>query len=259
MIHAERVATRCGHLMHRSAPAKTIYCGACVLSSVVAAFDAAETKFKEHGGKGRPPELRNSSWRNSHLSYRIAARRMEKVRKLDERRMQRESKWDGAHSIADTQRSPDDSDDISTDTSCPVCTSADEIAENFQHPERNVTWWERPNTLVQFVERREAPVEAKAHSKPRKALRGSPSIRAIITAIRALRKSRKKERMRRRIKVAVRRKHSDATNISFSCEFFASPLSSSKSLQSHKERQSLKRLAERHKRGNPLPRLPPRT
>jgi hypothetical protein len=153
--HPQKLATICGHEIHASAPDHTPYCPWCVLTSANQKVEEASETLLQNGGQTPPGNQRDGNWKKAKLTYNVAVRRVEKMRKKDQLRWERELAWDEAHLQADIATIEEDRSSES-EMGCSSCVSAAiQNAERFHAGSQpgkliytDIAWWERPDALV---------------------------------------------------------------------------------------------------------------
>ncbi|KAF2796368.1 hypothetical protein K505DRAFT_335278 [Melanomma pulvis-pyrius CBS 109.77] len=260
--HSKRSATGCKHDLHPSLPSHTPLCLTCILGTAQAKLEQAQERLLDQGGLDLSWALRDRSWVKARLAYYHARRGLEKAKKRDQLRWEREQAWDEAHLLSkfeqiDAGRQPD------AETECSACSSM--ISGELEVPnlkiDNSLAWWDRPDAVARASEPK-TPNQSRIRRK-RPARRGSPTMHSIIHELRtALLTSESEQQlweMRYKTEAAVRRKHHLGEGTRFEPTFWDSPISSLTSRNNHLQAQAAKRMAERHARGNaPRPR-PPRS
>ncbi|KAF2865453.1 hypothetical protein BDV95DRAFT_632305 [Massariosphaeria phaeospora] len=257
--HPTQCATTCTHEIHRSAPAHTPYCPACITKSAKTNLEFAQGKLLLTGGLDNPPRLRDADWKRANLVYQTALRALEKVRKKDQLRWERENAWDAAHASSEAsggQITP----------YCNVCTSVstEPLNTSLDRVQDDVAWWEKPGGLASYLGSptppRSRPPRPKSGTVP--AGRGSSMgyiVRELRAALAASESEQREWYRRYETECAVRRKYDLGENSSFEPTFWDSPISSAKVRELFHEAQEIKLKNERFARGNKLRPRPPRS
>lgn len=265
--HQKVITTRCGHEVHPASSRRTPWCPACTASHAKAKLDAAQKKLVAGGGLTPPEHMRDRRWNIARLKHNIAKQRIEKSRREDQLRWEREQAWDEAHERYDSQRAQAAADFKSL-AECPVCASTvasyPNAVPNAQIA-KDVSWWERPSApVVEFSSRPLTPPQSRYQRRKREPEgSGSKALRQIIQNLRASVAAADADRraweLRGRIESGVRRKHSLGEDFQVNPDFWESPIHGLFSLRSYQQAQDSKRLAERRARGNMSRPLPPRS
>lgn len=209
--------------------------------------------------------MRDRRWNTARIKYDIAKQRLERDRKRDQLRWEREQVWDDVHQEHYCQY-PQVAADLTESAECPLCTSTiveqtTVVREIHEAPE--LAWWERPGALA--VEHDQLPeTPAPSHDQRRKLgprRQGSKALRHIIQNLRTSMCTTDVHRQaweaRHRNECAVRRKHGLGDEFQIFPEFWDSPISGYMSLRNHQQVLANQRMAERRARGNqPRPKLP---
>ncbi|KAH7385950.1 hypothetical protein BKA66DRAFT_415529 [Pyrenochaeta sp. MPI-SDFR-AT-0127] len=265
--HPRRVATKCGHDIHPSSSIHTPWCPACVASLTRAKLDAAQKNLVTQGGLTPVEYMRDRQWIQARLKHEIAKQRLEKKRKENQLRWEREQLWDELHKQYDSQR-PLPATGLQDPSPCPACASlvnSYPVQVPEAHIARNVTWWERPGALaVDHISLRRTP--PRSRKQPQVHAPKAPGSQALRKAIQDRREAmhaaetyRRMWEIRNKTESAVRRKHSLGEGFYADPDFWDLPISGLVSLQNFQHNQNNQRLAARRARGNaPRPR-PPRS
>ncbi|KAF2822092.1 hypothetical protein CC86DRAFT_458611 [Ophiobolus disseminans] len=262
--HLQQQATKCGHIIHPSAPAHTPLCPACLTSQIKSRMDLALIGLIAEGGLFPADCMRDRRWQRSKLRYEIANARQTKARIRDQLRVEREQAWEDAHQGSTSNQA---TATLGVPEDCPVCASM--IAyQSTTLPEtevaKDVAWWERPGALVAdhvLVPRTPLrPVRAhKAESRPQ----GSSALKMLVQnfrrAMAASDAHRRAWELRYRTESAVRRKHSLGQEFHFEPEFWDAPISAYVSRRNYRHSKDEQRMAARRARGNTTRPRPPRS
>ncbi len=256
----ERVASKCGHNIHPSASPRTPYCPTCVMASAKRKSEQALARLLENGGLLRPRDQRDSSWSRACLSYAIASRRMERVRKKDQLRWKREQAWNAAHLEADMTCVEYGQD---AGSGCPAWVPGrGQLARDTETMAKDVAWWERLGAREPSTRPRTPPRSRNSRRrKDRNAPKGSPAFREYIQALRAefaaLVAEAQQIEQRYQTEAAVRRKHQLGNDTHFDKHFWDSPISGVITRKNYQEVKDYRRMSARRARGNRPPSRPP--
>jgi hypothetical protein len=212
------------------------------------------------GGLDRSWELRDREWVNARVVYYIACRNLEKARKRDQLRWEREHFWDELHlrtefEHIDKDRRPDER------SGCSTCSSV--FSAKFptfgERVDNSLAWWDCPSALASPPEAK-IPVQSRFRRKKRTTM-GSPSMRDMIHSLRtALLTATSEQQMwetRYKTESVIRRKHGLGSENQFEPNFWDSPISGLTVKDYFEQALAMRRMAERRARGNtPRPRLP---
>ncbi|KAJ4305672.1 hypothetical protein N0V90_001203 [Kalmusia sp. IMI 367209] len=226
-------------------------------------------KLVLNGGSKPHPDLRGQAWRNAHLLYRIAIRQMEKVRRKDQLRRERQQEWDKAHKQADLANN-DEGWGSEPSTTCPVCVAeangslSIELEEYWTVNDREIAWWERTN-MVGLSHEPSTPPRPRHLYRPEKpvATKGSPSMRETIrqhrTALATAEAEHQQFRARWKTEIALREKHRLTRDFILPENFWNEPISDIMTRRNYRQIQDYNRMSERRARGNTPRPLPPRS
>ncbi|KAI4639635.1 hypothetical protein J4E93_008989 [Alternaria ventricosa] len=265
--HEIRTATRCHHGLHPSNPQHTPWCSKCTVSQARAKSDVALKKLVAEGGLRPPVYMRNRRWNRARNGYLIAKQRLEKTRKEEQLRWERERAWDDAH----TQFNPNNIQAAvlpnKSPSLCPVC---DSLVSSYPttmpeaQPTKYEAWWEKPSALAtsHILVRQTPPRSRNQHATPPQTHRGNPILRQIIADKRKEMLSdadlRRAWEARDKTEAALRRKHG-LGDMPINKDFWNYPISGYFSRLTHQNNKEMVRSAERRARGNTARPRPPRS
>ena len=242
------------------------WCPACIASLTRANLHAAQQKVVTEGGLTPTGYLRDRRWNQARLKHEIANKRLEKVRKEDQLRWEREQAWDDAHQRYYSQCAQAAAG-FQNATECPICASM-VAASPSDTPKmevaKAVAWWEHPDALAreQIVPRN----PTRLRHQPRQHTQRPEGSRALRTIIQNLRASmyaadahRRTWETRRKTESAVRRKYYLGNDLHIEPDFWDSPISGLLSFRTFQQIQDNQRMAARRARGNTLRPKPPRS
>ncbi|KAF2851693.1 hypothetical protein T440DRAFT_554137 [Plenodomus tracheiphilus IPT5] len=265
--HQKVFATRCWHEVHPASSKHTPWCSTCAAARARTRLDAAQRNLVAEGGLAPAEYLRDRRWNTARIKHDIAKQRLERDRKRDQLRWEREQAWDEAHQQYDSLH-PQAAADLTERAECPLCAQSME-GQVTHIPEvqiaRDMTWWELPGGLV--VEHglmpETPPPSRNRRRKPECRHEGSKALHQLIQRLRAAMYAADVHRQawnaRRRNECAVRRKHGLGEDFQIYPEFWDSPISGYISLRNHQQIIENQRVAERKARGNTTRLRPPRS
>lgn len=265
--HQRRKATKCGHDIHPSASKHTPWCPACIASLTRVKLSVAQQKVVAEGGLTPTGSLRDRRWNQARLKYEIAKKGLEKARKEDQLRWEREQAWDEAHQRHDSQYAQAAAG-FPKSEDCPICASmVVPVPTNTPKMEvdKAVAWWEQPGVLT--MEPIVVPrTPTRLRHQPRQHAQRPESSQALRKFIQNLRASmraadayRRAWETRSKIESAVRRKHSLGEHLHIEPGFWDAPISSLISVRNFQQIQNNQRMAARRARGNKPRPKPPRS
>jgi hypothetical protein len=263
--HRRQQATKCGHMMHPSAPKHTPICPACTISEAKANKDAALRGLIAEGGLFPEDYMRDRRWHTAKLRYEIVGKHQAKVRSRDQLRIEREQIWEEVHERSEPLQAVAA---FETPEDCPVCASTmagQSTTVSKIQAAKDEAWWEGPGALVaDHILVRRTPLRPVRPVQARQdAPRPAPSLNLQIR-VQKLRKDmaaadahRRAWEARYRTESAVRRKHGLGEGFHFEPTFWDAPISGYVSLQNHQYAKDHRRMVERRARGNTTrPKLP---
>ncbi|CAG5161802.1 uncharacterized protein ALTATR162_LOCUS6098 [Alternaria atra] len=263
--HQTRTATQCQHEIHPSNSHHTPLCPKCTIYLARGKSDVALKELVAKGGLRPPKHMRNRRWNKARKVYLIAKQRLEKTRKEDQLRWERERAWEEAHQLNtnNVQAAV-----LSLNPSlCPVC---DSLVASYPTtmPEAQVTkyvaWWEKLDALATshtLVHRHRTALHSRnqnhIHTQTE---RGNSRLCQIIQAVRRSVQEHNELRLaweiRQKTEAAIRRKHG-LGDCYIGPDFWNEPISGYYSRRAHQNNKDQTRMAERRARGGTArPRLP---
>ncbi|KAI8943156.1 hypothetical protein NX059_001185 [Plenodomus lindquistii] len=211
--------------------------------------------------------MRDRRWNTARIKHDIAKQRLERDRKRDQLRWEREQAWNEAHQQYASQH-PQAAADLTELAVCGLCASA-AADRTTDLPEvqiaREVAWWERSGGLV--VDHGQMPeTPPPSRNRPRKPehrREGSKLLHQLIQNLRASMRATEVHRQaweaRHRNECAVRRKHGLGADFLIYPEFWDVPISGYVSLRNYQQIQENQRMIQRKARGNTPRSRPPRS
>ncbi|KAF1835534.1 hypothetical protein BDW02DRAFT_567856, partial [Decorospora gaudefroyi] len=265
--HQIRVASKCGHEIHPSASEHTPWCPACTASLGRAKLDVANKKLVAEGGLHPPEHKRNRRWNLARKGYDNAKQRVERARKMDQLRWEREQAWDDTHQLYNSP--PSQAAVLSQYPSlCPACDSM-MASYPTSMPEVPVAgylaWWEQPGALAtkHILVPSTPPRPRNQKRKRAQSTEGDLGLRELVQGLRKdMRKMdahREAWERRWQAEAAVRRKHGLGADFEFQSEFWDAPMPAVVSRRQHQHNKAEARMAERRARGNRGRPKPPRS
>ncbi|KAF9692724.1 hypothetical protein EKO04_009077 [Ascochyta lentis] len=255
--HPERLARKCKHIIHPSSSAHTPWCPQCVISAAQAGIEKAEKRLEAEGGVDAPRYMRDRAWNVARLQQIAAIKRVEKTKKGDQLRHEREEVWESTHQQYVAQYGLFPPGPL-LHSACVVCTA---MKEPYQLDEKQATtsrmvWWEQQGALV--ADRTNIlPRSTMDIKHPRQPKAKCPSY--LREFIQSCRKATTVSEVHRRAweercktERAVRRKYDLPDDFDIDPEFFANPISASHARHHHRQikdgQQAAERRANRYKR-----------
>lgn len=263
--HPQPQATKCGHVLHPSAPEHTPLCPACITSQAKAKMDSALKGLIAEGGLIPADYMRDRRWQRVKLRYEIANKRQAAARSRDQLRIEREQAWDEAHQRAGSIQAA--APQFPSTADCPVCASTiASYSTSLPEPraEKDVAWWEKSGALVaDHVLVPRTPLRPVRSPRVAPKAKGPSALQMIVRnfrrAMMASDAHRRTWELRYRTESAVRRKHSLGEGYHFEPEFWDAPISAYISRQAHQHVKDEQRMAARRARGNTARPRPPRS
>ncbi|KAH7068182.1 hypothetical protein BKA63DRAFT_536594 [Paraphoma chrysanthemicola] len=268
--HPKQYATKCGHVIHPSAPRHTPLCPICIISRTKWSMNAATKGLVAEGGPSPPDYFRDQRWQRAKLRYEIVKKRQATVRSRDQLRDEREQAWEAAHQRFDSSRFQAAAP-YQHPAECPVCASMmgrfptpTKIEESLIVKER--AWWESDGSsgTVHGGIKVRTPLRPVQPAQQHVQVTNGPSV--LRPMVRHFRKEmadldarRRSWETRYRTESAVRRKHSLGEGYHFEPEFWDEPVSASLSRRAYQDARDHQRMAERRARGNAARPRPPRS
>ncbi|KAF1945970.1 hypothetical protein EJ02DRAFT_395268 [Clathrospora elynae] len=265
--HQKRTASKCGHDIHPSESKHTPLCPCCTASLARTKLDVVQKKLVAEGGLAPPEYMRDRSWNSAKKGYLVAKQRLEKTRRDDQLRWEREQAWDEAHRRSDsqgTQASPG----FQSPMECSVCASMAAVyPTKMAKPQiaKYVTWWEQPGALAadHILVPRTPPKSCNQHRKRARKTTGSETLRQMLCSLRESMHDaddlRRAWGVRNKIESALRRKHGLGSDFHIQADFWDSPIPDLVSRRNYKQIQDEQRMAARRARGNIARPKPPRS
>ncbi len=211
--------------------------------------------------------MRNRRWNRARKAYLIAKQRLEKTRKEDQLRWERERAWDDAHHRFDSHNIQAAVLPNKLPSLCPIC---DSLAASYPTtmPEEQAAkyeaWWEKSGALAipHTPVHRTTPRSRNQNPTPAQTERGNPRLRQTIQAIRKAMHEHADLRLaweaRNKTEAALRRKHG-LGDMPINNDFWDQPLSGYFSRLTYENNRDQFRSAERRARGNMTRPRPPRS
>jgi hypothetical protein len=263
--HQTGTATRCHHEIHPSNPQHTPWCSKCTVSLARAKSDVALQKLVAEGGLRPPGYMRNRRWNKARKGYLIAKQRLEKTRKEDQLRWERERAWDEAHSQLDSHNVQTAVLPNKLPSLCPTCNSLVALYPTTMpeaQPAKYEAWWEKPSALATSHTLVHQTAPRPRNPRPTHTERDNPLLRRTIQAIRKSMHEHADLRLaweaRNKTEAALRRKHG-LGDMPINNEFWDHPISGYFSRLAHQNNRDQIRSAERRARGNTTRPRPPRS
>ncbi|EDU42947.1 hypothetical protein PtrSN002B_007702 [Pyrenophora tritici-repentis] len=267
--HEMRFASKCGHNIHPSSAQHTPWCSPCAVSQAKAKTEVALQKVVTEGGLLPPDYMRTQRWNRAKKAYHIARDRLDRARRNEQLRWEREQAWNFAHERFDFQRTQAAAVLPETCSLCPACDSMVAYYPT-NIPEAQVAayaaWWERSGALSTTTPiSRCSTTLSPHHNQNRRCAQtteGNPSLRQAVQTLRN--ETRKRERLeqgwyeRTTMDRAVRSKYNLGPEYTIAQEFWNIPLSLLLSRQVYEYSINQARLAQRNARGQTRP-IPPRS
>ena len=248
--HIVRTASQCGHEIHPSASKHMPRCPDCILLLGRARLDAARKELVDKGGLTPADYKRDGRWNRAKLKYLVAEERLDRVRRQDQWRWEREREWDRAHRGRSRQCIPTAANSQGL-VRCLICFAIMASNPEVEYNMGTVTdlaWWERPGALaVAHGHSIKVPRAQRIQKQVRtNTVVASPALCQLVQIRRAYTRSMEADKeayaVRSKVETAFRRKvklgelHIDA-------DFWETPISGLVSLQMFQHSQDIKRMS----------------
>ena len=232
-----------------------------------ARLDVRQNRLVAEGGLRPSVYLRDGKWNLARLRYDIAKRRLERLRKEDQLRWEREQAWNLAHERHDSENKQVAANSTQTAIclSCAEMTTPDPKKHFEAQVDRNTTWWEAPGALAPADKAFPKTPSASQNRQRRSTVKGTTSntMCSMIHSLRASRHASKVQQAawetRYKTESAVRRKHGLGGNLHIAPNFWSSPISGLSSRLHYEQSQTNRKMDERRARGNTPRARPPRS
>ncbi|KAH7380441.1 hypothetical protein DE146DRAFT_625111 [Phaeosphaeria sp. MPI-PUGE-AT-0046c] len=264
--HPKRQATRCGHLMHPTAPYHTPLCPACITSRAKGTMDAALAALVVAGGPMPSADARSQRWQRAKLGYDIAKQRQAEIRSRNQLREEREQTWEETHQRLDSQQDSQAAAAPLGFVGCPACISMTKFPTKFVRIQaaKDVTWWEQPGGLVvEHVFQLNTP---ERYGRAQHRLQRATTPSKFRDWIREMRKFTAADDARRqtwearyRTESMIRQKFNIDSGCHFPSEFWDTPISAHRCLHAYQEAKDNERMSARRARGSAPRPNPPRS
>ncbi|EOA90503.1 hypothetical protein ACJQWK_07437 [Exserohilum turcicum] len=264
--HPIRIASICGHSIHPSSSEHVPWCPQCILSRARAKTEAALKDLAALGGLKPAKHMRSQQWNSARKGFGMAKQQLEKVRRDDQLRWEKQREWDDAHQQSDSRPAPAAAVLPQSPSLCAVC---DSMSASYPtsvpeaQPATYVAWWEQAGAS-RPLESSSTPRHHRhrpcRRAKPRE---GSTELLRIVTLVRQETRERNALReawhARNKTEAAVRRKHGLGPDFEIAASFWDWPIPGFFSWRNHRSIKEQGRMAERRARGNTTRPRPPRS